>query len=182
MAVGSKSGSNLAIGSLYYHWNHIWAVGSTWAWSGPSDHAAWRRVNIAKKLAIYGRLIANISTIYCHQKRFFHKIVDLSPRADISLTYQWFLRKYLPSDFSPRNIVSTPFDTQYIDDISPIYPDIFLLDYHKQWGTIDEWNATFRRGTSPKEWKLSTWHTSSAKISASTKSTRQLNLFNCLWR
>ena len=99
LAIGSKSGSNLAIGSLYYHWNHIWAIGSTWAWSGPSDHAAWRRVNIAKKLAIYGRLIANISTIYCHQKRFFHKIVDLSPRADISLTYQRFLRKYLSFNF-----------------------------------------------------------------------------------
>ena len=122
MAVGSKSRSNLAIGSLYYHWNHIWAVGSTWAWSRPSDHAAWRKGKIAKKLAIYLRLVADISVIYCHQKRFFHKIANLSPRADISLIYRRFLQKYLSFNFSSRNIVSTLPDTRYIADISRHFP------------------------------------------------------------
>ena len=56
-------------------------------------------------------------------------ISDISPRTDISPIFWRYLRKYLPSNFSPRNIVSTPLDTRYIGDISPIYPDIFLLAF-----------------------------------------------------
>ena len=56
-------------------------------------------------------------------------IVDLSSITDISSIFWQFLWKYLLSNFSSRNIVSTPPDTQYIGDIPPIYPNIFLLGY-----------------------------------------------------
>ena len=77
------------------------------------------------------RFIFDLSLIYrryfATRGDFFKKISNISPCADISPIFWWYLQKYLPSDFSPRNIVSTPPDTRYIDDISPIYPDIFLL-------------------------------------------------------
>ena len=75
------------------------------------------------------RNISDISPIFCHQRRFFQNISDISLRTDISPIFWRYLRKYLPSDFSSRNIVLTPPDTRYIGDISPIYPDIFLLGY-----------------------------------------------------
>ena len=77
----------------------------------------YRRL-IGDKSSIFWRFIADISAIYCHQKRFFHKIADISP------IFWPFLRKYLSFDFSPRNIVLTLPDT-----LSPIYPEIFLLAY-----------------------------------------------------
>ena len=50
LAVGLKTGSNMAVGSPYY-------LGIT---SKPSDHVAWRRGNIGKKSTIYLRYIADI--------------------------------------------------------------------------------------------------------------------------
>ena len=47
---------------------------------------------------------------------FSHYISDLSLGTDISVIFWRFLQKFLPSDFSPRNIVSTPPDTRYIGE------------------------------------------------------------------
>ena len=66
----------------------------------------------------YRQFFGDLSAIYCLQKRFFHKIADISP------IFWPFLRKYLSFDFSPRNIVLTLPDT-----LSSIYPETFLLAY-----------------------------------------------------
>ena len=64
------------------------------------------------------RFVSDISPIFCHHRRFFQKIVNISPRVDISPIFWRFLRKYLPFDFFPRNIVSTPPNTRYIPTFS----------------------------------------------------------------
>ena len=91
----------------------IWAVRSRCMKEG----------KIAKKSVIYLQYIADILP----PEAIFSKNSDISSRVDILPIFWLYLRKYLPSDFSPRNIVSTPLDTRYIGDISPIYPEIFLL-------------------------------------------------------
>ena len=48
----------------------------------------------------YHQKISDISLIFCHQRRFFEKISDISPRTDISPIFWRYLRKYLLSDFS----------------------------------------------------------------------------------
>ena len=122
LAVGSKSGSNLAVGLPYYHWSRrintdvIWAVRSCCMKEGKYHQ------KITDISPIYHRYITDISPIFCHQRRFFQKISNISPRTDILPIFWRYLRKYLLSDFSPWNIVSTPPDTRYIGYISRYFP------------------------------------------------------------
>ena len=70
----------------------------------------------------YHKKISDIS-IFCHHRRFFQKIFDISPRIDISPIFWRYLRKYLLLIFF-HEISCRPFP---IHDISAIYLDIFLL-------------------------------------------------------
>ena len=71
----------------------------------------------------------------------------------ISSIYPWLLiyRRYLPifpsDDISYLYIVSTFSDTRYIGDISPIYPDIFILAWH-----YIQWNFHMFGGSSEQSW------------------------------
>ena len=122
LVVGSQFGSNLADGSLYYHWDSNLAVRSTRAWSGPSDHAGKRGLIFRKKWPKNRQYITDKSTIYWLPRLFFLKITDLSLIANISAIYCWFFTKNHHSDISPRNIMSLASDTRYIADILRHFP------------------------------------------------------------
>ena len=122
-----QSGRWIAILPLESHLDRRINTGVIWAVRSRCMKEGKYHQKINDISPIYFRYIADISPIFCHQRQFFQKISDISLRANISSIFQRYLQKYLPSDFSPRNIVSTPLDTRSIDDISPIYPDIFLL-------------------------------------------------------
>ena len=78
------------------------------------------------------RFISDLSPIFCHQRRLFQKIVDISPWANISSIYRWYF-----GDFC-RNISSLiflyvisyrplPVSRRYIADIFRHFP--FWLKY-----------------------------------------------------
>ena len=133
----SRWNINLPLKINFGRWIKNWEQSSRWIAILPLESHLGHRINTGVIWAVrsrcmkegkYHQKISDISSIFCHQRRFFQNISDISLRTDISPIFWRYLRKYLPSDFSSRNIVSTPPDTRYIADISPIYPDIFLLD------------------------------------------------------
>ena len=123
-------------------WIKNWEQSGRWIAILPLESHLGRRINTDVIWAVrsccmkegkYHKKISDISPIFCHQRRFFQNISDISPRTDISPIfwrylrkylpiYRRYLRKYLPSDFSSRNIVSTSPDTRYIADISWHFP------------------------------------------------------------
>ena len=134
----SRWNSNLLLKINFGHWIKNWEQSSRWIAILPLESHLGRWINIGviwvvrsrcmkegkyhQKISdispIYHWYIADISPIFCHQRRFFQKISDRSLWTDILPIFWWYLRKYLPPDFSSRNIVSTPPDTWYIADIS----------------------------------------------------------------
>ena len=122
LAVGSKSGSNLAVGLPYYHWSRrintdvIWAVRSRCMKEGKYH----KKIMLHRYFVTRGDFF-KISPIYLPEP-----------------IYRRYLRKYLPiyrryfgdiyGNISPpiflHEILCRPLP---IHDISPIYPDIFLL-------------------------------------------------------
>ena len=93
------------------------------------------------------RFIYDISSIFCRyfatRGDFFKKISYISPQANISPIFWRYLRKYLPSDFFPRNIVSSLPNTRYITDISRHFPPWFLLA--GDWTPWSQFNKLWRR-------------------------------------
>ena len=69
-----KIWAKIAVGTLSYRWNSILVVGSTRAWTGPSDHIG-ERSDISPKNRRY---ITEKSTINWHHRWFSIKIADLS--------------------------------------------------------------------------------------------------------
>ena len=135
----SRWNINLPLKINFGRWIKNWEQSGLWIAILPLESHLGSRINtgviwairsrcmkegkIAKKSVIYLQYIADILP----PEAIFSKNSDISSRVDILSIFWLYLQKYLPSDFSPRNIVSTPLDTRYIGDISPIYPDIFLL-------------------------------------------------------
>ena len=138
----SRWNINLPLKINFGRWIKNWEQSSRWIAILPLESHLSRRINtgviwvvrsrcmkegkyhqkISDISPIYHRYIADISPIFCHQRRFFQNISDISLRTNISPIFWRYLRKYLPSDFSPRNIVYTPPDTRYIADISRHFP------------------------------------------------------------
>ena len=138
----SRWNINLPLKINFGRWIKIWEQSGRWIAILPLESHLGRRINMgviwAVKLRcmkegkyrqkisdislIYLRYIANISPIFCHQRRFFQKISDISPWYDISSIFWRYLRKYLLFDFSSWNIVSTFPNTRYIADISRHFP------------------------------------------------------------
>ena len=132
----SRWNINLLLKINFSRWIKNWEQSGRWINTG----VIWAVKSCCMKEGKYHQKISDISPIYHRYitnflppDAIFWKISDISPWTDISAIFWRYLWKYLLSDFSPWNIVSTPPDTRYIGDISPIYPDIFLHGY-KGWG------------------------------------------------
>ena len=140
LAIESQIESNMAVGSLYYRWNSIMVVGSTRAWSGPSNHVAWRKGNITKKSAIYLRYITDISPIY---HRYFATRGDFFKISPIYLPepiYRRYIADILAifTEISPLRFFFTKYRVdpsrytiyrRYIADISRHFPPWLKVTY-----------------------------------------------------
>lgn len=118
----------------------IWAIRATWVWSRPSDQHGCdlgHHINMGVIWAIRSRwrewrFITEKFLIFWW---FFIVLADLLKKLTIYCLLSInrpFLLIFLPSDKSLQNIMSPASDTQYISDISSIYPDIFfhILNFH----------------------------------------------------
>ena len=105
---------NLPLKINFDLWIKNWEQSDRWIAILPLESHLGCRINMGMIWAIRSRCLK--------EGKYRKKIGDISPWANISPIFWRFLPKYLPSDFSPRNIVSTPPDTQYIADISQHFP------------------------------------------------------------
>ena len=123
----SRWNINLPLKINFGRWIKNWEQSGCWIVILPFKSHCMKEGKYHQKISdispIYHQYIADISPIFYHQRRFFQYISDISLRTDISPIFWRYLRKYLPSEFSSRNIVSTPPDTRYID-ISPIFSSL----------------------------------------------------------
>ena len=119
---------NLSLKNNFSRWIKNWEQSGRWIAILPLESHLGRRINTGVIWAVksccmkegkYFQKIGNLFPIFCKNRRYISPsryIVIISP------IFWRFLRKYLPSDFSPLNIVSTPPDTRYIADISRHFP------------------------------------------------------------
>ena len=70
---------------------------------------------------IYLRYIIDISPIFCHQRRFFEKISDISPRTDISPIYRRYFGDIYGNISSPIFLHEISCRLPPIQAISAIY-------------------------------------------------------------
>ena len=104
----SRWNINLPLKINFGHWIKNWEQSGSWIAILRLESHLGHRINTSVIWAFRSRCMK--------EGKYHQKIGDLSP------IYWRYLRKYLPSDFSPRNIVYTPPDTRYIADISRHFP------------------------------------------------------------
>ena len=142
----SRWNINLPLKINFGRWIKNWEQSNHWIAILPLELHLGRQINTDVIWAVrsccmkegkYCQKISDISPIYHRyfstRGDFFKKIFVISPRVDISPIFWRYLLKYLPSNFSPRNIVSTPFDTRYIVDISRHFPPWSQHDTYFLW-------------------------------------------------